>query len=250
MIGIYGFYDTINKKWYIGQSLNVESRIKCHYKNESLDDVKSFDYFLHQIGPENFEVKILTECSADELNEKEQYYVKLYDSYNNGYNRTKGGRQWAHHYTITESHREALKKSWTKERREKAKIIQSKVQKEFYQTDAGKLVAKQHAERMKGKKHSEESKRKMSESHKGHIISEETRNKISQANKGNIASEETKKKLSESHKGQIPWNKGKRGIYSEETINKISNTLKGCPSNIKGKHKVYDNKELNLYHYE
>jgi len=51
---------------------------------------------------------------------------------------------------------------------------------------------------IKGKKHSEESKRKMSDSLKG---------KISWM-KGRKHSEESIKKMSECHKGQIPWNKG------------------------------------------
>src|SRR5579859_5347002 len=33
--------------------------------------------------------------------------------------------------------------------------------------------------------------------------------------------EDTKKKISQSLKGNIPWNKGKTGIYSKETIEKI-----------------------------
>ena len=37
----------------------------------------------------------------------------------------------------------------------------------------------------KGRKHSEETRRKMSESHKGQIVSEETRRKISEMKKGN-----------------------------------------------------------------
>ena len=38
---------------------------------------------------------------------------------------------------------------------------------------------------------------------------------------------ETKKKISESKKGHLPWNKGKTGIYSEETLRKISNASIG-----------------------
>lgn len=34
-------------------------------------------------------------------------------------------------------------------------------------------------------------------------------------------SDEVRKKISEGHKGQIPWNKGKTGIYSEEARKKI-----------------------------
>jgi len=39
--------------------------------------------------------------------------------------------------------------------------------------------------------------------------------------KGKHSSEETRKKQRDSHLGQIPWNKGKTGIYNEETLRKI-----------------------------
>lgn len=55
--------------------------------------------------------------------------------------------------------------------------------------------------------------------------SEETKKKISESHKGIRHSEETKKKLSELRKGQIPWNKGISP--SEETKQKMSNSLKG-----------------------
>ena len=43
------------------------------------------------------------------------------------------------------------------------------------------------------------------------IISEETRRRLSESHKGIYLSEEVKQKLSESHKGRTPWNKGKLG---------------------------------------
>lgn len=51
-------------------------------------------------------------------------------------------------------------------------------------------------------------------------------------NKGRAISEETRAKLSESHKGQLPWNKGRPGPnkdrkFSEETRKKISEAKKG-----------------------
>ncbi len=67
---------------------------------------------------------------------------------------------------------------------------------------------------MKGRKHSEESRRKQSEAKRGKPS----------GRKGTKASEETKRKISESKKG-ISVNKGQ--IVSEETRRKISNTLKG-----------------------
>jgi len=44
---------------------------------------------------------------------------------------------------------------------------------------------------------------------------------------GRRHSEESKKKNSESQKDRIPWNKGRTGVYSEETLIKISESLKG-----------------------
>ena len=64
---------------------------------------------------------------------------------------------------------------------------------------------------MLGKQHSEESKKKMSESHKGK----------SSHRKGKQLSEEIKKKISEANKGKIPPNKGM--LMSEEEKKKLRN---------------------------
>ncbi len=65
--------------------------------------------------------------------------------------------------------------------------------------------------------HSEESKRKISESNRGKRRSEETRRKMSKANKGKHLSEEHKRKISEAHKGNR---------HSEETKRKMSEARK------------------------
>lgn len=64
---------------------------------------------------------------------------------------------------------------------------------------------------MYGKKHSEETKRKISESHKGILHSEETKKKFSEMRKGNTLSEEHKRKLSEA-------NKGKQGTHKKAIV--------------------------------
>ena len=64
---------------------------------------------------------------------------------------------------------------------------------------------------MKGKQHSEETKKKMSEIAKKKIHcahSEETKNKISKSLSGRTLSEEHKQKLRQAHLGKEPWNKG------------------------------------------
>ena len=82
-------------------------------------------------------------------------------------------------------------------------------------------------ETIKGYRHTEESKIKMSESHKGEKsynfgkhLSEETRKKISEANKGKTHSEETRQKISDSIKGENNPFYGK--THSEETRQKMS----------------------------
>lgn len=112
----------------------------------------------------------------------------------------------------------------------------------------------------KGKKASEETKRKMSETNRrlkiwtGRKHSEESRRKMGLYHKehpskfafkkGNIISEETRKKLSESLKGRIPWNKGTKGIvvsgmkgrsHTEEAKEKNRLAHLGKPSWNKGK---------------
>jgi group I intron endonuclease len=69
-----------------------------------------------------------------------------------------------------------------------------------------------------GFKHSEETKRKMSEMNKGKKLSEETRQKMSEFQKGRKCSEETKRKMSEGCKGRT---------LSKEVKRKISKALKG-----------------------
>ena len=80
-------------------------------------------------------------------------------------------------------------------------------------------------------------------------------------------SEEAKKKMSESHKGKEPWNKGKKDVqhHSEETKKKISEKMKGgnstswkkgqtawnkgMPGHTKGK-KRYTNGKVRIYAFE
>ena len=110
-----------------------------------------------------------------------------------------------------------------------------------YET-AMKEASEQRSKTMKGKHRSEETKKKISESHKGEKnpnygkhFSEESKKKISETEKGKKISEESKKKMSESKKGKhrseetkkklSEANKGKK--LSEETKMKIGAAKKG-----------------------
>ena len=83
----------------------------------------------------------------------------------------------------------------------------------------------------KGKHHTEEAKKKISEAQKGENNSMHGK---SPWNKGKKMSEEYCRKNSESHKGKPSSNKGKH--LSAEIKKKISDTLKGKPNATKGRH--------------
>lgn len=83
-----------------------------------------------------------------------------------------------------------------------------------------------------GIKHSKETKKKISEAHKGKKHSEETKRKLSEVNKGKISpmegkthSEDARRKMSEAREGKPGWNKG--GKLSEEHKKKMSERMKG-----------------------
>lgn len=100
MIGIYIFKNKINGKVYIGQSVNIAKRYIKH--KFACNNIKSKEYnyplyvAIRKYGWENFSFEILEECTIEQLNEKEIYYIKKYNSYtgfknSNGYNMTLGG---------------------------------------------------------------------------------------------------------------------------------------------------------------
>lgn len=57
---------------------------------------------------------------------------------------------------------------------------------------------------------------------------------ISEARKSFTHSDETKKKISQSGKGKIPWNKGLKNPFSAEALDKMSKAAKGRPAWNKG----------------
>lgn len=88
--GIYKIENTKNKKAYIGQSKNIYDRFKQHkreLKNNTHHSKKLQMSYNKTLDKSIFEFSIV-EVVDDEknLDEREQYYIDFYDSFNNGYN--------------------------------------------------------------------------------------------------------------------------------------------------------------------
>ena len=97
MIGIYKITNKINGKVYIGQSTKIERRWKNHKKDAFWKNGPDYEYPLYRAirkyGLENFSFVVLEECQICDLNQREIYYIALYQSNKreNGYNQDDGG---------------------------------------------------------------------------------------------------------------------------------------------------------------
>lgn len=108
---IYKITNTITNESYIGQTKSKRGfKSRYYHKGEGIERVYKLHLYLkskgdsynkhlfrsiEKYGFNAFEVtEVLdTAMSAEELDEKEIYYISFYDSYNNGFNMTLGGER-------------------------------------------------------------------------------------------------------------------------------------------------------------
>ena len=181
----------LNGKSYIGYTcMSVEERLQKHIDDSERGKPWHFHRAIAVYGKDNITTEILEEGELDsikDIGKREIYWISKYDTYNTGYNMTKGGEGG----DATSNH-----------------------------PNRDEIIEKVRQAGM-GRKHTEESKKKMSE--KALLrppVSEETKKKIGDANRGRKHSDETKKKLSEL---------GKKKVFTEEYRKKLSDNAKNRP---------------------
>lgn len=92
---IYIIKNDINEKVYIGQSIKAEDRFKSHCKRNN--DNSLIDIAIQKYGKEHFWYELLEE-KTENYNEREQYWIKYYNSLTpNGYNILPGGQEPPYH---------------------------------------------------------------------------------------------------------------------------------------------------------
>ena len=77
MMGIYKITNLINKKCYIGQSVHIERRFREHCNSNTNSYIHRA---IQKYGKENFTFEVIEECSLNQLDEREKYWILFYNS--------------------------------------------------------------------------------------------------------------------------------------------------------------------------
>lgn len=92
---IYLITNDINDKVYVGQTIcSLKKRFTghCCYSKSDRSSNMYIKRAIHKYGKDKFHIQLLEECPISLLNNREIYWISYYDSYNKGYNLTKGGQ--------------------------------------------------------------------------------------------------------------------------------------------------------------
>lgn len=110
--GIYMIRNCRNDKVYIGQSQNIDFRIRMHLC--LLRNNKHYNCHLqnawNKYGTDSFEISVLELCPVSKLDDREIHYIDTFDSFKAGYNRTAGG-EGTRGMTMSESARAKMRTS-------------------------------------------------------------------------------------------------------------------------------------------
>ena len=193
---IYIIKNLLNGKVYIGQTNDAANRKANHFYNAKSGRGPLYAA-IRKYGRENFLFEVIEECEDNLCNAREEYWVGVYDSFNpaSGYNLTSGGRQ---NFVVSEETKSKIGSFW-RGRQQTEEHIAHRVEsfkhngKKKGQTPPNKglpmtdELRKTISEKLKGrpanagsfkkgvpspkkgkpgKPHTEETRRKISESHK------------------------------------------------------------------------------------
>lgn len=110
---IYKIVNDINSKIYVGQtiqSLKTRFQKHCNIHDEPHMVIAKA---INKYGKEHFKIELIEKipnCTQEQLNNREIYWIAFYDSYKNGYNSTKGGQNIGTWQKLSEEEEQELVK--------------------------------------------------------------------------------------------------------------------------------------------
>lgn len=209
-VGVYRIRNKRNGKFYVGSSIEIEKRLERHRREleRGIHHCIYLQRAWNKYGADSFIFEVIHECSSEEEARliEQQYLDNETENLYNISRKASGGDIISYHPN-------------------KQNIIQKMAQsiRKRYESMTPEERKKKHATySMKGRRHTEEARRKMSEAQKGRKgpkgvkRTPEQRARLSQIASqrtgeknpfyGKRHSEETKRKLSEKNKGKLPPN--------------------------------------------
>lgn len=186
--GIYEIYNTVNKKRYIGQSARLRTRILKHF-NQLRHDIhqnKHLQSSWNKYGEDKFSYRILEYCKIDDLDERENYYISLYNSNKN---------EFGYNYRIENTSNRGLK--WSEEQREKMYTYINKEDSYHKNHTIPSWVMERAWEASRNRVWTDEDRKKHSEIMKGKKVKDTTKMKIAQTGEGNGCHKLTEKEVIE-----------------------------------------------------
>ena len=207
--GIYLITNKSNGKMYVGQSEDVERRIKYHKLH--LSQNKHHNIYLqrafNKYVPDCFDFKILEECECDKLNELEIDWIKKLGTFGGGYNLTVGG-EGATGHVFTDEQRRRMSAAHADVRGEKnpmygKKMIDVMGEEAFlaYKERTYEKRAETARKNAKNRIYTDEQRKRMSDAAKLRI------EKYGHPNKGNKWTKEQRKAHSQVMKGMLTGGK-------------------------------------------
>ena len=224
-----------NNKIYHGKTIHNDPKLYLlsHKNDAEKDSQRLVHKAIRKYGWENIQKVWLhyKNVHPDFLDDMEKYYIRKYQTNNikYGYNMTEGGDGVSGFIPNIES-RQKMSKA------QKGRKHSEETKRKISEGNKGKFVSKESRQKMskshKGKTLSPEHKQKIAEGNKGRIVSKETRKKLSEGNKGKPGSWTGRKHSDETKKKMSEWQIGK--VVSKETREKISKTLKERNAKLRG----------------
>jgi len=88
---IYCVHCILTGKKYIGQTIQkIQYRINDHFCRSSNSQYK-FHRAIKKYGKNNFIYGVIEECDFSVINDREMYWINVFDTFKNGYNSDTGG---------------------------------------------------------------------------------------------------------------------------------------------------------------
>lgn len=180
--GIYCIENIKDNKKYIGQSKNIYDRWAKHKLelNRNNHDNDYLQNAWNKYGELCFTFYILEECDEIELDDKEIYYIELYNTLNRscGYNLKTGGQNKGIHTVeyVGDKISKSLKDYYKNNSKSRDRCKENALKQWSNPEIKNKIIGENNG--MYGKHHTEDAKKKMSEKRKGRISEKRNPNHV------------------------------------------------------------------------